>query len=164
MRQVCLDSVRELLRVNEDGSLVWLRNRGRGVRAGDIAGALSPAGYWDVTVLGVRIRAHRVVFALTHGRWPVGEVDHINGNPADNRPENLREASVFQNRQNGRARSNNTSGHKGVCYDTKTGRWTVRVRAFGHVHWFGRHDDAELAGLIYQEAARKLHGEFYSTR
>lgn len=164
MRQVCIASVREVLRANDDGSLTWLKDRGRGVKAGDRAGAMCPAGYWNVTVFGVRIRAHRVVFALVHGRWPEGEVDHINGDPSDNRPENLREASSFQNRQNGKIRAHNTSGHKGVCYDMQTGRWTVRVRAFGRVHWLGRHDDAELAGLIYQEAARKLHGEFYSTR
>ena len=35
-------------------------------------------------------RAHRVIWALVHGEWPEGQIDHINGVRDDNRLENLR--------------------------------------------------------------------------
>ena len=43
---------------------------------------------------------HRLVWALCKARWPVGTIDHINGNPLDNHIENLRECSLSENRCN----------------------------------------------------------------
>ena len=47
----------------------------------------------------VDVSAHRIVFAMTHGRWPEMEVDHIDGCRTNNRPENLREISHYENMQ-----------------------------------------------------------------
>ncbi len=43
---------------------------------------------------------HRVVWALRKGRWPVGTIDHIDGNWLNNRIENLRECSMGENNLN----------------------------------------------------------------
>ena len=42
---------------------------------------------------------HRAVWAVVHGYLPV-VIDHINGNPYDNRLENLREVSASENNKN----------------------------------------------------------------
>lgn len=46
------------------------------------------------------ISYHCAVWVLRKGRWPVGTIDHINGNPKDNRIENLRECSMGENKMN----------------------------------------------------------------
>lgn len=43
---------------------------------------------------------HRLVWAVCKGRWPVGTIDHINGDEKDNRIENLRECSQGENNLN----------------------------------------------------------------
>ena len=39
-------------------------------------GSVTNEGYRNVKVLHRLFRAHRVIFAMAHGRWPVGEIDH----------------------------------------------------------------------------------------
>lgn len=46
------------------------------------------------------VKAHRVAFALMEGRWPNGDVDHIDGNRSNNRWSNLRECSRSENLHN----------------------------------------------------------------
>ena len=43
---------------------------------------------------------HRAIFAFCHGRWPVQQLDHINGCKTDNRIENLREVNNQENHLN----------------------------------------------------------------
>ena len=43
---------------------------------------------------------HRLVWAVYYGRWPVGQLDHINGDRLDNHIENLREVSHSENQLN----------------------------------------------------------------
>ncbi len=48
----------------------------------------------------IALAAHRVVFALVHGRWPTNVIDHLNRCRQDNRPENLRDVTVAENLKN----------------------------------------------------------------
>ena len=58
---------------------------------------------------------------MAHGEEPEF-IDHINGNPADNRLCNLRSVSAAANQQNSSMQSNNTSGSVGV-YKLRSGGW-----------------------------------------
>jgi len=90
-------------------------------------------GYGKGKVDGATYSAHRVAFAIFHGYWPAETIDHINGDPADNRPENLRQVSHTDNVKN-RCVSNNTfTGQIGInkCSGSKNFRVRLAGQAFG---------------------------------
>jgi len=60
-------------------------------RAGTLVGSKSAKGYICLAFKGRLLRAHHVAWLLAHGRWPTGEIEHINGIRDDNRIVNLRE-------------------------------------------------------------------------
>lgn len=57
---------------------------------------------------------HRVIWAMHHGEWPEGFIDHINGVRDDNRIDNLRVATHELNTRNASVRRNSKSGFLGV--------------------------------------------------
>lgn len=86
-------------------------------------------------------------------------VDHINGDPSDNRCSNLRLCTHAENMRNSKVSKNNKSGLKGVSID-KQGFWVAHI-CFNRVRkYLGRHETAELAHKAYMDAARELHGKF----
>jgi len=54
----------------------------------------------------IKIAAHRMIWAVVHGRWPADgmDIDHINSNTLDNRPCNLEEVTEIENIRRGRQR------------------------------------------------------------
>ena len=123
------------------------------------AGSMHKTGYRHVTWMGKVHKAHRLIFLMHHGYLPP-EVDHINGDRADNRIENLRAANRSENQCNRGALSSNTSGHPGVSWHKKSKAWTVRVMKNGKQRLIGYFKDLELAALVSAEARAKFHGQF----
>ncbi|EBW5988281.1 HNH endonuclease [Escherichia coli] len=108
----------------EDGLLFWRIKPARWMRAGDKAGGKTKSGHCIVSINGKREYVHRVVWEIHHGEIPEGMViDHINGNPSDNRIENLRCVSQQINLLNKRKQKNNTSGITGVGFHKQRGKW-----------------------------------------
>ena len=68
-----------------------------------------------------------MVFLLCYGFLPE-QIDHIDGNPLNNHPENLRASNQILNKQNKLAQSNSKTGIKGVSFDSKRNRWFVCVK------------------------------------
>jgi hypothetical protein len=93
------------------------------------------------------------------GRHPRGEIDHRNGDRADNRIANLRECSRAENARN--VTSRNPSGFKGVRRDDS--RWRASITVNGKRIHLGTFDTAEKAAAAYDKAARRYHGEFART-
>lgn len=88
------------------------------------------------------------------------EVDHVDGNPLNNRRSNLRLANRVQNAANQPKRRNNSSGFKGVSYHRKANKWVARIQIYGKDKYLGLFATAELAHDAYCKAAKEAFGEF----
>jgi hypothetical protein len=96
-----LDVLTALLAYDPDtGILTWRKTRGL-AKAGSEAGYLKQNGYRAVRVNRHNCFAHRIAFALHYGYDPgLLVIDHINRDRSDNRAQNLRAVSAFDNRAN----------------------------------------------------------------
>lgn len=108
----------------------------------------------------VRVSAHRLAWFMMTGTWPRQDVDHINGNRADNRFANLREASRQENLRNMKRRSSNTSGYKGVSWSKIMKKWKAQIRNGITNMVIGYFDSPEQAHEAWKVAAIKVHGKF----
>lgn len=121
----------------------------------------SKRGYRYGRVLNRFLQAHRVVFAIANGRWPNGDVDHRDGDPGNNAPDNLREATRQENLRNAGARRASSSRFKGVHWQHRQKKWCAQcVDASGRKRHLGFFDDEAAAARAYDGIAREVHGDF----
>lgn len=145
------------------GSIKWLHRKDvppciNGRYAGKEAGKIDSHGYRLIRFNKKTYFAHRIAFLFMNGRWPDGQVDHIDRNPLNNSWANLREATHTENMRNRPGLG--PSGHKGVSYIAKTGMWRAQIHISGKQHYLGSFETAELAGAAYISRASEVHGEF----
>lgn len=118
-------------------------------------------GYFSGTVsvkdVSVRVYAHQVAWALSEGKWPSDEIDHINHNGFDNRRVNLRLADRYENSRNMPLTSRNRSGRIGITTCKQTGKWSARIGHEGKNVFLGRFDDF-AAAVAAREAAERSFG------
>jgi hypothetical protein len=151
------ERVRELLNYDsETGILTWKKAR-RKIRVGAVAGCKMRNGYLSVRLDGKLYLAHRLVWLHQHGEWPKEHIDHINGEVADNRISNLREAIRSQNMANAKRKSNSQSGFKGV--EASGSKWVAYIGGYRKTY-IGIFDSPEEPHAAYFAAARKRYGEF----
>jgi hypothetical protein len=129
----------------------------RGKRVGQLMGSTRADGYVRIRVAGTTYYAHRLVWLWTYGEWPVGEIDHIDGNPANNRISNLRDVSKSVNQQNLRkAPSSNKTALLGVTR-TPAGRFKSTLTLERKQVYLGTFASAQEAHAAYLKAKRRLH-------
>lgn len=83
-------------------------------------------GYSFVYIMGKKMMAHRVIWAMVRGKWPSGVIDHIDRNPRNNRISNLRDVTQSENLQN-QSKRKSESGETGVSWDQRRSRWVARI-------------------------------------
>lgn len=174
------DVLRQLLRYDPDtGDLFWkyrpvewfanqhFCDAWNTRRAGKLVGSTITNYYKRVVVLGNLFLQHRVAFAIHTGEWPRGYVDHINGNTADNRFENLRDVDFLGNAHNVGISVTNKSGVLGV--HLARGKWVSQIRVNGIAKHLGRFNTIEEATAARRAAELVLgyhenHGQRLTKR
>jgi hypothetical protein len=138
------------------GELRW-RVKRWGHLPGALAGTTMRSGHRRVMVNGCgNFLVHRVVWLMVHGNWPIVDIDHINGDPGDNRLCNLRDVSRSVNIQNlKRAMRTNKSGLLGVTKVCQ--KWKAGINLFGEKVHLGTFDTPELAQEAYLKVKRHFH-------
>lgn len=154
--------LKELLTYNEKtGDFFWKKAR-NGTKKGRPAGCVGNRGYREIKVMGKLYYAARLAWLYTTGHFPINFIDHKNGNPGDNRIENLRESSASENAWNRKIPNNSTSGFK--CVTRYGKKWVARIVVNGKRIYLGRFETSIEAYEKYVEACNKLHGEFARTK
>lgn len=98
---------------------VLRRREGTGGRKAYPWRAIGKEGrYRAATINGSTYYLHRLIYQWHHGSVPE-MVDHRDGDPSNNRIENLRTCTNGQNQFNSKRKCSNASGHKGVVYHAK---------------------------------------------
>ena len=159
-------SVQELSRLLDynplTGCLTWkvARNSYRGkVKPGTPAGTPDKHGYLVIVINGLVYWGHYLAWYMHYGVWPSRQVDHRNLKPLDNSIDNLRLATMTEQRANQRVRRDSIVGLKGV-QRTPEGRYRARIRRNGKSHYLGNYDTAEEAHAAYEKAAQTMFGGY----
>lgn len=105
---------------------------------------------------GKKVKLHRLLLNTPDNII----VDHINGQPWDNRKSNLRCATQHQNTQNSAMPSSNTTGYKGVCFDKRKKKYLASIHPNGKTKFLGYFSNPQDAAKAYDKAAVLYFGEF----
>lgn len=156
MMSLTAERAREVLDYDPDTGVFRRLVAKGGQWSGAIAGYLQPNGYWYICVDGRKYLAHRLAWLITNGAFPADQIDHIDGDRANNRLANLREATNAGNQQNiRRAHRDNTTGFLGASPNKN--RFRAHIRVDGERRHLGTFGTPEQAHAAYLDAKRKLH-------
>lgn len=116
-------------------------------------------GYLRGTLCSEFYYAHRIIWKMVHGTDPE-HIDHINGDPSDNRLANLRSVLHADNTRNRCLSSNNTSGHHGVSFSKTHKLWQAVIEYQGERHHLGWFKD--LPSAVAVRASAELQFGFHA--
>lgn len=167
-----IDLFRRLLRYDEETGFLFWRERVpsmgfserlcntfnasfAGKRAGNVHKSRSMSPYIDrqIKVMGKSYGEHRVAWAIAYGEQPPDLIDHKDRNPLNNRLDNLRASSFFDNTKNASKYSNNASGAPGVTWNKWHHKWQAQSRMRGKTVHLGYFDgnDLDIAAMEVME-------------
>ena len=154
--------IKESLRICRDSptGLRWVTYKPG--RRKDLQAGSTSSRYAVVTLGKVSYRCHRIVWALANDKDPgCAVIDHKDGDPFNNHPDNLRDASTQENASNRvNINRNNTSGVKGVCWHKAAGKWWARVMRSRVTAASAFFTDLEEATAWVTAKRLELFGEF----
>lgn len=163
---ISLDKLLAFYYIDENHVLRHLKSR-QGVTAHSQVGYVDQLGYLSTEISNKHFRVHRIIYQMIHELDTLPsdlEVDHIDLNPLNNNPDNLRLCEARENSRNRSLHKDNTSGYKGVYFDGRTKNrkkpWRAKITFNYSVISLGYFETKEEAHLAYQEASKKYHGEF----
>ena len=147
--KITLDRARSLVQYNPiTGSVTWQVQQGLG-RVGEEVGSIQ-GGYKKTTIDKEQIKLHRLVWFITYGKWPDGQIDHMDGNKTNNAIANLRDVSMSINMQNRYAMRRKDSDLPMGVTKNGHGKFLANIR-------IGVFDTVEEARTAYMKVKRIIH-------
>ena len=139
----------------QTGKFTHLQSKGR-KKAGMPAGSLRRDGYIYAMFDGHRAMAHQFAWLYVTGEWPTQEIDHMDGNKANNAFSNLRQVSRRANTENKHtAKRTSTTGLLGVVRHRD--KFVAKIVHAGKRTHLGVFETPEAAHEAYVQAKRELH-------
>ena len=154
------DTIKDQISYNpETGEFIWLVKKSNKF-PGDVAGHLNNTLGYRTVMLDYKVYyAHHLALWFMTGNFPPkgSVIDHINGDKADNRWENLRLTNQVINGHNRKnLNKNNKSGATGI-FQCRSGKWVSKI-------WFNRQQiflgtfTAKDEAIAAREAFRAQNG------
>jgi hypothetical protein len=136
-----------------------------GVKIGSKAGSIDPkTGYVRLKIDGSLFQAHRIIFKMMTGLdFPNAQIDHIDGDRANNRIENLRLADHSENQANGKVYKSNKAGFRGVHWHKQHGKYAASIQCGLKRMHIGLFSNPIEAAMAYNAKAVELFGQFVKT-
>lgn len=163
--EITIERLQSLFRIDvRSGRLFWKKGprthpRLRGAEAGSPRQSHSGKIYWIVKIDGIAHRRSHLIFLVVHGRYPHPLIDHKDGNSLDDRPENLRDATILENAWNHKRRKRRIELPMGVRL-TAAGNYQARIGYRGRQIHLGAYDNEAEAHQVYLAKRQQLYGEF----
>lgn len=131
-------------------------------KVGEVAGNYYGNGYMRLMIKGKEYMLHRLAWLYVYGEMPADkQIDHINCIKDDNRINNLRLATGYQNSSNQKISRRNTTGHKGVVLNKRLGKYQAQCMSRGKYYYLGVFATIAEAVVVHNDFALKNHGEFF---
>ena len=128
---------------------------------GAVAGGPNKRGYWTVLYRHRVFLQHRLIWFVAHGAWPAHNIDHVNGDKADNRLVNLRDVDQSANMFNVQMQKLRAGKSLGVRF--KANGWEASIKVRGTERYLGRFQSKDKAQRAYLAAARLARAEIFAT-
>lgn len=159
-----LKHITESWKIRDDGVILWARNAATGRKINDPVGLTTLRSGHQNCTLYVEGKQNgystgQVAWFLYYGEWPQKEIDHIDGNPQNNRKENLRLASRAEQCRN-RISGKKGRANKGVYKREYGEKWSAQIWVNNKCKNLGTFDSEEAAINARRIATMELHGEY----
>lgn len=138
---------------SQNGQFFW-RDDIKCLFRGKLAGSLTYQGYRTICINHKKHLVHRLIWFFENGTWPE-MIDHIDGNVANNKIENLRASRQRLNQQN---RFIHREGKLvGANFHKGTQKWRAQIRINKKNFHLGVFDTPEEAHRCYIEKIKRLN-------
>ena len=130
-----------------------------GKEAGGIQRNPNGKNYWVISIDGFKYKRGRLVYFILNGNWPMPCIDHINGDSLDDRPINLRQATIAENAMNHKKRRRRIPLPMGVRH-APSGGYQARISLNKKQIHLGVYKTPSEASEVYQLKRKELFREF----
>jgi hypothetical protein len=170
--------LRECFELRDGGLLFWKTRPASHFRTTSFRSAQSNANNWNSAHAGqaafttdchgyrmgllltggqrFKLYAHRVIWKMLNDIEP-DEIDHIDGDRQNNRPENIRNVDRAENTKNRSLSRRNKSGCHGVTWAARERKWAVQAPITAKGLGYFSDLEAAIAARKAAERAAKFH-------